>query len=138
MVKNFTCKRQTRRWPMVIFANMLDIASLNAYVLLCHNMQNYKNKRRLFLSELAFALIEPHLYSRLNTIPLHNTTKLALQLCGVMKTNDGLENKANRKRRRCYLCPAKNDNKTERFCSQCHKNVCKTHSTEIITCENCL
>ena len=31
MVQTYTCKRQTGRWPFILFYNVLDIAELNAY-----------------------------------------------------------------------------------------------------------
>ena len=31
MIQTYTCKRQTRRWPLILFYNMLDIAAPNAY-----------------------------------------------------------------------------------------------------------
>ena len=31
MVQTYTCRRQTRRWPLNLFCNLLDIAALNAY-----------------------------------------------------------------------------------------------------------
>ena len=31
MGQTHTCKRQTRRWPLILFYNVLDIAALNAY-----------------------------------------------------------------------------------------------------------
>ena len=31
MVGTYTCKRQTQRWPMVLWYNIIDIATLNAY-----------------------------------------------------------------------------------------------------------
>ena len=33
MVRWFTSKRKTLRWPMVIFYNMLNISALNAFIL---------------------------------------------------------------------------------------------------------
>ena len=33
MVRWFISKRKTRRWPMVIFYNMLDISALNAFII---------------------------------------------------------------------------------------------------------
>lgn len=33
MVSGYSCKRKTRRWPMVVFANILDISALNAYII---------------------------------------------------------------------------------------------------------
>ena len=32
MVRRFTIKKKTRRWPMVIIYNMLDISALNAFI----------------------------------------------------------------------------------------------------------
>ncbi|KAJ8407211.1 hypothetical protein AAFF_G00288870 [Aldrovandia affinis] len=31
MVHTFTCKRQTRRWPMALWHNLINVATLNAY-----------------------------------------------------------------------------------------------------------
>lgn len=31
MVRTYSCKRRTQRWPMVLWYNMLDVATLNAY-----------------------------------------------------------------------------------------------------------
>ena len=31
MVRCYSCKRQTKRWPMVLWYNMLDVAVMNAY-----------------------------------------------------------------------------------------------------------
>ncbi|KAJ8409222.1 hypothetical protein AAFF_G00234200 [Aldrovandia affinis] len=33
MVHNYTCKHQIRRWPMVLWYNLLDVATLNAYTI---------------------------------------------------------------------------------------------------------
>ena len=40
-------KRKTRKWPMVIFYNMLDISALNAFLYVCMflNKENYTAKR---------------------------------------------------------------------------------------------
>ncbi|KAM3601541.1 uncharacterized protein V6R79_014643 [Siganus canaliculatus] len=34
MISTYTCSRRTRRWPLAIFFNMLDMSALNAYVTL--------------------------------------------------------------------------------------------------------
>jgi len=31
--KHFSCKRKTRRWPIAIFSNMIDIRALNAFII---------------------------------------------------------------------------------------------------------
>ena len=46
MVRWFTTKRKTQRWPMVIFYNMLDISALNAFIAwMSLNKENYTAKR---------------------------------------------------------------------------------------------
>ena len=46
MVRWFTTERKTRRWPMVIFYNMLDISALNAFIVwMSLNKENYTAKR---------------------------------------------------------------------------------------------
>ena len=56
MLRTYTCKRKTRRWPIAIFSNMLDISALNAYIIwtLINPDWNARktHKRRLFLEEL--------------------------------------------------------------------------------------
>ena len=45
MVRWFTTKRKTRRWPMVIFYNTLDISALNAFIVwMSLNKENYTAK----------------------------------------------------------------------------------------------
>ena len=31
MVRSYSCLQRTQRWPMVLWYNMLDVATLNAY-----------------------------------------------------------------------------------------------------------
>ncbi|XP_056880632.1 piggyBac transposable element-derived protein 4-like isoform X2 [Takifugu flavidus] len=56
MVSTYTCKRRTRRWPMVLWSNMLDVATLNALASFTSQHPGYmsgiSNARRLFIKEL--------------------------------------------------------------------------------------
>ena len=46
MVRWFASKRKTRRWPMVIFYNMLDISALKAFIVwMSLNKENHAGKR---------------------------------------------------------------------------------------------
>lgn len=62
-VGTYTTKYATRRWPAVVFCNILDISSFNAYVL--HSLirpewnASKSHRRRLFLIELANKLSQP-------------------------------------------------------------------------------
>ena len=60
MIETYTTKFSTRRWLVVLFCNLLDIAALNTYVL----YEKFKadgasmGKRRLFIKELGKALCQ--------------------------------------------------------------------------------
>ena len=41
IVRNFSCKRITRRWLTVLWRNMLDIATLNAFTIFKALQTNY-------------------------------------------------------------------------------------------------
>ena len=58
----------TAHWPLVIFHNIIDVPSCNAFVIwnkinptLMHDKQN---KRRVFLEQLGKPLVTPHIQRR--------------------------------------------------------------------------
>ena len=59
MVRCYSKKRMTRRWPMVVFFNMIDISALNAIIVWIKLRPSFRNKtkiRRSLLIELAKSL----------------------------------------------------------------------------------
>ncbi|XP_060720777.1 piggyBac transposable element-derived protein 4-like [Tachysurus vachellii] len=68
LTATYTCQRMTRRWPMVVFYNMLDVSAYNAFVLWTHIHLGWnstkKNKRRMFLEELGSSLVKAHIERR--------------------------------------------------------------------------
>ncbi|XP_041844880.1 uncharacterized protein LOC121645749 isoform X1 [Melanotaenia boesemani] len=60
MVREYSVRSGTRRWPVAVFYNMIDMAALNAYVLYqaCTGVQE---RRVDFLVELASELAQSHL-----------------------------------------------------------------------------
>ena len=44
VIRFFSTKRKTRRWPMAIFYNMIDIAAYNAYLLYCQANSEFTEK----------------------------------------------------------------------------------------------
>ncbi len=62
MVSTITCKRKTRRWPLALFFNMLDVSGVSAQVIWLCNFPDWekrnKNSRcRIVLTELGEALV---------------------------------------------------------------------------------
>jgi hypothetical protein len=122
MTRTYSCKRKTRRWPLLVFYNILDISVINFYVIwkaLNPNWNfNNSHKKRLCL------------------------LKLGKQLAGVsketiQKTDEQTRESASeppRKKARCTICTSAKDMK-EKVCSKCSKNVCQEHSN--IMCIRC-
>lgn len=69
MCHSYTTSRQTRRWPLRMFFNILDACGRTAKVLFSLVNRQWKeerkNNRKTFLKELCMELIEPHLGERL-------------------------------------------------------------------------
>jgi hypothetical protein len=61
VVRAYSCKRRTRRWPMCLFYNLIDMAAYNSFVLFTHCNPTWNSskshKRRLFLTMLARELV---------------------------------------------------------------------------------
>jgi hypothetical protein len=123
LVRHYTCKRKTSRWPLAVFSNLLDIAGYNALILFTWVHPNYmggaKNRRRKFLVELAKSLLP----QQPAVTPI--IQNLALTPAVEKPTRQG----------RCALCPRNADKKTKDQCSKCHRLICKEHQTKF--CVSC-
>ena len=90
LVGTYTCRRQTRRWPLKLFFNLLDVVALNAYAI-CRQVhpdqQSTGGSRRRFLTDLADSLILPHMKTRQKIPQLQKSTKEAMMRCGVSFSN---------------------------------------------------
>jgi hypothetical protein len=126
LVRTYSCKRKTRRWPFALFCNIVDIAAYNAYVLFRHVHPNYQasasHRRRLFLLNLSKSMLPSPQVTDSCNIPSHQVIPKTVQ--------------SNEKRvGRCHLCPRSVDKKTANMCEKCGKNVCKEHF--VIRCNSC-
>jgi len=94
MCHNMNAGRKTKRWPLCIFYNMINIASINAYVIYVHNF--YKNRkdttkplsRFQFMIRLQEQLVEDCMRSRLSNSKLPHNLKKNIEDClGIKKRN---------------------------------------------------
>lgn len=46
LTATYTCQRMTRRWPMVVFYNILDASACNAFVLWTHIHQGWNSTKK--------------------------------------------------------------------------------------------
>jgi hypothetical protein len=120
-VGTYSVKYKTRRWHVVVFCNLIDIAAFNAFVLYCDIFPDYqkavRHRRRLFLTDLGMSLSEKHRRER-NSPSITPAPTSSSVLRG-----------------RCDLCPRTADRKSKTKCCQCNKFVCSDHCKN--TCLNC-
>lgn len=146
MVRTYSCKRRTWRWPMVLWYNMLDVATLNAYTNFSAQHPDYMggvtNGRQLFIKELDRELVIPHMKRRMEGTPhLQKPITEAMERCGIKKQNaattqpqEDIRKEGQVKRKRCKICPAAKDRKVSSLCSQCTRPVCKEHKHVVVVC----
>ena len=123
MLGYYTVKYKSRRWHVVVFCNILDIACLNAYIL--HKCEfplwnsGKSNCRCNFLVELGKGLIA------YNQPPVATIPPVVCRTVGPS-------------RGRCHICDRDTDRKYGTKCSACAKFVCKEHSVSSVVCTRCL
>lgn len=134
----YSTSRKTRRWPLCLFYNLLDIIGINCMILLrgsnAHGKEMIKNKRS-FLKELAVALVRPHMMSRLNISTLPRQLRETIRR--VLKMNDEIQapDKPQPATGRCAFCIRPKDRKSRVKCTICKKFVCLEHQKKI--CPTC-
>jgi len=125
MLRMYSTKRMTRRWPMTIFYNMLDISTLNAFVIWMSLNPEWeskaKHRRRIFLMELGKLLVQAATTPSPPSVLEggHGPSKLVPP----------------QKRARCHCCARQKDRKSGMACVTCRRNVCKEHAS--IICDKC-
>lgn len=131
----YSVSRITRRWPMSLFFRVLDIAGVNAHVLLKSNMQDCVRSRRKFLHNLAFSLFQDHMVRRakISSLPLD----IRAFLSRYSKEESTEEQEPNRKRGKCVKCGRVKNTTTTLRCQMCGQFTCKQHAKCIYHCITC-
>ena len=134
MCAAYSTSRITRRWPLALFYRHLDIAGINSNVIFKFNNPDNKDRRRIFVKNLAFGLMEEHLKERalLQMLPKE------IQVFLAKYRNDEELAKKPEKPGICHICGSHKNNRTKTMCQICTRNVCKKHSvtnTRCVTCE---
>lgn len=135
----YSTQRRTRRCPMAIFYALLDITSVNSYVLNSSKQVNTNIKRRDFLIDLGRFLINQYIKRQINE------PRLPKQLVFIMKKIVGVPinesnvqmEKSTTKRKRCYKCDSRNDTSHSTIREICKKHVCKVHGLIRTICITC-
>ena len=129
MTRQYTVKAGTRRWPVTVFYNILDLGCINAYML-------YKKKTgdaisRNFMFQLATELREAHVQRK--------TAPLAAVLLPLL--NNSHENSVvdgSKKQKQCQVNVNCEQNKTAKLCCGCRRSVCgKCTGCVKVECVDC-
>lgn len=125
LVRCYSSKRKTNRWPFALFCNLLDIGAYNAFVLFLGVNPDFQSqtshRRRIFLVDLATALLQ---------LPAEITAPTRTSA-----NNNSIPGPSNSKGR-CKICPRSRDKKIRQKCTMCNKFVCSDHSNNV--CLECL
>jgi hypothetical protein len=124
MARKYSVKSGSRRWPVQVFYNVLDLAAINSW-LLYRKATGVTISRRNYILQLAEELREPHMKQR-------KTEQLS---------SSAVSEDLQRKRRQCQVGRCKG-NKTFDICNQCQRAVCGqcTASREVhklMFCSDC-
>lgn len=136
----FSVSRRTQRWPMTVWYAVMNIAGVNANIILNAVNPQMKIMRREFLVTLGRSLTENQLRRRMLMANIPRELKSTIRrICNVTDEPQPANNPgpAQPKIRRCYLCPRNRDQKHSTSCSKCCKGVCKAHSMQEIVCDSC-
>lgn len=120
--------RNTRRWPMVIFYALLNMAGTNSQIMFAANNPDAAPPiRRQFLKTLAINLSEDHLKRRSLQQNLPRVVRERRQeVAGTSLNVVQPEEIPQGIRKRCHCCLK--DSKTKYYCFKCKKFICLSHS----------
>ena len=138
LVRFYSCKRKTRRWPYSFFMNLLDVICVNSYVL--YKSDNNVSSRYSFLKDLAHQLMRQQMIRRLEESSCrraHNAIRMFICEENCLPSGDGPTTNRDQELRsgRCCLCPRALDKKTSIRCFSCHRFLCLAHRN--IVCSHC-
>jgi len=130
MAKKYSVKGGSRRWPLHVFCNILDLGAINAWILY-KECTGTNISRKDFLFQLAEELVCEYADARHN--PSTTTKQLAASSTAAAHGSDNCK-----KRKRCQIGFCKGDNKTGDICDGCKKPVCrKCKQKQVNICKKC-
>lgn len=156
-LQEYTTQRQTRRWPMAFFYNIIDVSAFASHIIYYGNNPTARyttTRRKNFLRQLAENLCIPVIENRISNVQSVRqfSTKNAIEsiigrplesvLCAAGPSTSPSARQRGRKVHTgvCYMCkllPNKRRRKTRKNCSICSTPICDEHAITITKCYNC-
>jgi len=141
MIKEFSARRITMRWPMALFGNFIDIAALNAYVL---RKYSSTQNRESFLKTLATDLIVPSAKRRIakgryfSASLRRNLEIVTGEIVPASEPQPSENPKTSQSSKgRCHMCPPGKKKCSSNRCNKCNNFICQDHTRKIHVCNKC-
>lgn len=123
MARKYSVKAPTRRWPVAVFYNILDLAAINASILF-QKCTNERMSRRNFIMRLATELRAGHMKAKATQLMVRGPEPRQQQQMEI--------------RRQCQVRRNCKKNKTKHTCNKCQRVVCGSCIWKLeITCVAC-
>ncbi|CAF2119811.1 unnamed protein product [Rotaria magnacalcarata] len=140
-VKTYSCRRKIKRWPMAFFFNIIDVGTVAAFIIWISKKPKWNEeklcRRRLFLLQLGFELVEARLHRRQQqSQSIQQSVGWVMQTIGlpvIIPMPDSMSESY--VRRRCQLCPRQRDHRAITHCNSCNVPCCSDHHKVI--CDMC-
>ena len=116
MTRLFLVKAGTRRWPVAVFYNILDLAGINAVVLYKKRTGDQISTGD-FLFKLAIELCEDYFAKR-------SSSNVTITRPHSISTLTALKKAKAEKREQCQIAANCTRNKTSKLCFKCNETVC--------------
>lgn len=134
LCEKYNVARNTRRHPMVVFYDLLNISAINSLCIYKANNPNKNIKRSDYIEEVAWELIKPQIEYRSTIKQISpELRRRARVLLGIPNEVNQLPRPPPNTIRRCSLCDRKRDRSTRKVCAKCRQFACKDHLVEICT-----
>ena len=117
LVREYTCTRSTRHWPLKLFFNLIDVACVNAFVLWMLKYPNWQRKknncRRLYLLRLGEEMVTPYVRRRADSGNMDRNTCSAMRAmdvaCKQPVSTTNVKKDGGIWCGRCCICPTAKD-----------------------------
>ena len=134
LVRGYSSKRKSRRWPVHLFFTLVDCAVLVALRMMQHQAGSLECHYD-FKKELAYELCLPLIIHRSSLPGLRQTVKDAMSAVGVTIIRPDTRRSVPSCKGRCKMCPRSRDRKTKTKCFICGMFLCADHVKNV--CDEC-
>ena len=134
LVSSYSVSRGTRRWPLVIFFMMMNVAAINAYVIYRKNNNQVRMNRSEFVKRLSKELVYDHARHRSSIQQTPNKSRI--DEIFPRREGDPEIEEEEKSEGKCFYCPPKLNRKTTTSCVFCSRSICRKDHTAAL-CVKC-